>query len=62
MKSFYPLIIEQLRAHGFHQIAGGKGSHEKWRRGSTILTVPFSCKSRHTANGIMRDAGISKRF
>lgn len=62
MNGYYALIIEQLRRHGFTLIKGGKGSHEKWCKGRTILIVPFSCQSRHTANGIMKDAGIRHRF
>jgi predicted RNA binding protein YcfA (HicA-like mRNA interferase family) len=62
VNGYYELITKALREQGFSRIPGGKGSHEKWQKGDVILIVPFSCKSRHTANGIMKDAGISKRF
>lgn len=42
----------------------GKGSHEIWL--SPIVqrhvTVPINCVSRHTANAVLRQAGLSKRF
>ena len=60
--SFYKGIIAQLSGAGFTQVPGGKGSHEKWRGpDGTVVTVPRS-KSRHTANTIMKDAGLDHRF
>jgi len=60
---FYPDLSRLLRAAGWARIAGGKGSHERWRHETSgrILTVPRT-KSRHTANDILRDAGLPKAF
>jgi predicted RNA binding protein YcfA (HicA-like mRNA interferase family) len=62
-KDFYLEIAKILRAAGWHQIDGGKGSHEKWRFGETgrVVTVPKS-KSRHTANEVLKQAGLTKKF
>ncbi|MGZ8362816.1 MAG: type II toxin-antitoxin system HicA family toxin [Caulobacteraceae bacterium] len=52
-----------LRAAGFQLEKGGKGSHEKWRhpgRGVTV-TVPRT-KNRHTANKVLKQAGLPKAF
>ncbi|MYJ75973.1 MAG: type II toxin-antitoxin system HicA family toxin [Gammaproteobacteria bacterium] len=48
---------------GFKRTPGGKGSHEKWRSTASgrRLIVPRNLKSRHTANGILGDAGSDKR-
>jgi len=49
--------------HGCWRVDGGKGSHEKWRspiNGRTV-TVPRS-KSRHTANSVLKELGIGKKF
>lgn len=62
MNGFYADIIRELRAAGFHQVQGGKGSHEKWALGSTVVIVPHGSKSRHTANSVMKSAGLTKRF
>ncbi|GJL97846.1 MAG: addiction module toxin, HicA family protein [Hyphobacterium sp.] len=62
-EGFYKQIISQLKKAGFQRAKGGKGSHEKWIApdGSRVL-VPQSSKSRHTANSIMKDAGIDHKF
>jgi predicted RNA binding protein YcfA (HicA-like mRNA interferase family) len=62
VNGYYDQIIEQLRKYGYSKLSGGKGSHEKWGKGSVILIVPFNCQSRHTANSIMKDAGIRHKF
>lgn len=62
MKGYYELIVKALRERGFSRMGGGKGSHEKWSDGRLTVIVPFNCYSRHTANGIMKDAGIKTRF
>jgi hypothetical protein len=41
----------------------GKGSHEIWATEKGVsVTVNHCCKSRHTANSIMKAANISHRF
>lgn len=53
-----------LRESGFAYSHNAKGSHEKWVhpvRGVAIL-LPRNLYSRHTANGILKDAGIQKKF
>lgn len=62
MNGYYALIIEALRKQGFSLARSGKGSHEIWAKGSVSTTVPFNCPSRHTANGIMKQAGIDHKF
>jgi predicted RNA binding protein YcfA (HicA-like mRNA interferase family) len=62
-KDFYPDIVKLLRAAGWRQIPDGKGSHEKWQNHSSgrVVTVPRS-KSRHTANDVLKQAGLPKAF
>jgi predicted RNA binding protein YcfA (HicA-like mRNA interferase family) len=62
MNGYYELIIKALKEQGFFRIEGGKGSHEKWTNGRHIAIVPFSTKSRFTANQILKDAGSKQRF
>jgi hypothetical protein len=41
----------------------GKGDHDIWRTPEgKRLVVPVRIKSRHTANGILKDAGLPKAF
>ena len=63
-EGFYNVVVEELARLGFHRAKGGKGSHEKWRSGSTGkgLIVPRNLKSRHTANSILKNAGSDRRI
>ena len=62
-KDFYPQLIALLYAAGWRLVANAKGSHEKWRHPDQphAITVPRS-KSRHTANEILKQAGLPKAF
>ena len=42
----------------------GKGGHEIWRSAETgkRVTIDVNCRKRHTANKILRDAGLPKAF
>lgn len=62
-KDFYPELTALLFAAGWRRAENAKGSHEKWRHPhkSYVITVPRS-KSRHTANTILKQAGLPKAF
>jgi predicted RNA binding protein YcfA (HicA-like mRNA interferase family) len=63
MGNYYDELVAILRAHGCRRLDGGKGSHEKWFspiNGRTVI-VPRS-KSRHTANEVLKQAGLGKTF
>lgn len=62
MNGYEKLVKEQLRLHGWAFFRSGKGSHEVWAKGEQRVSVNHACKSRHTANQIMKDAGIKHRF
>ncbi|HRD46478.1 MAG TPA: type II toxin-antitoxin system HicA family toxin [Caulobacter sp.] len=61
--NFYPDLVRLLAEAGWVRVPGGKGSHEKWRHpdlNKTII-VPHA-RSRHTANGVLKQAGLPKAF
>jgi predicted RNA binding protein YcfA (HicA-like mRNA interferase family) len=63
MPTYYDELVKIMVEHGCVRVPGGKGSHEKWRspiNGRTV-TVPRS-KSRHTANEVLKQLGIGKKF
>lgn len=62
-KDFYRELSKLLTDAGWSRVDGGKGSHEKWvqARGGRIVIVPRS-KSRHTANEVLKQAGLPKVF
>ena len=53
-----------LREHGCEFVRAGKGDHEVWR--SPHAAMPFAVDgkimSRHTANAILKQAGIKAKF
>lgn len=62
-KDFYPELAGLLVAAGWYRSDGAKGSHEKWRHPDRphAIIVPRS-KSRHTANAVLKQAGLPKAF
>ncbi|MDA8149513.1 MAG: type II toxin-antitoxin system HicA family toxin [Nitrospiraceae bacterium] len=64
MPDFAPELIRILREHGCTFVRPGKGDHAIWFSPITNRHFPMDSriKSRHTANGILKQAGISKKF
>ncbi|MEI7604279.1 MAG: type II toxin-antitoxin system HicA family toxin [bacterium] len=62
--SLYSELTRQLRDANCLPIRQGKGSHEIWFSPITGVTfsVPVTIKSRHTANDILKQAGLQKYF
>ena len=58
------VLREILKSHGCQFIRHGKGDHDIWYSPitGTHVTVDGKIKSRHTANEIMKQSGISYRF
>jgi predicted RNA binding protein YcfA (HicA-like mRNA interferase family) len=61
--NFYPELTILLIAAGWRPVTNAKGGHEKWRHPDQphVVIVPRS-KSRHTANTILKQAGLPKAF
>lgn len=63
MNGFEKDVKRILGEHGWYFLRGAKGSHEYWvKAGYKAITVPHNCKSRHTANAIMKSAKIKYKF
>ncbi|WP_369942756.1 type II toxin-antitoxin system HicA family toxin [Xanthomonas medicagonis] len=62
MNGYEKQVKEILRKNGWQFLRHGKGSHDIWTNGKHCVSVNHVCKSRHTANSIMKEAGISHRF
>jgi len=60
----YPKLTELLSAAGCFFDRQGKGSHEIWYSPITRkkFSVPYTIISKHTANGILKQAGMEKVF
>ena len=61
---YYVQLRTILRNHGCTLARQAKGSHEIWYSPITKIpvTISVTVNSRHTANGILKQAGIDKRF
>jgi hypothetical protein len=64
MVSYTPKLKDVLRAHGCRYDRPGRGDHEIWYSPITQRYFPVDQKilSRHTANGVPKQAGIPKQF
>ena len=64
MADYRPEVVKCLRANGCYFKRQGKGDHQLWFSPITnrIFPVDGEIKSRHTANGIMKQAGIRHHF
>jgi len=60
---FYRPLIKILKENGCHYVRPGKGSHEIWYSpiSKRTFTVPRA-KRAATANGVLKDAGLTKAF
>jgi predicted RNA binding protein YcfA (HicA-like mRNA interferase family) len=56
-------LHQLLKKAGCTQVRPG-GKHEIWQSPITgkTFTMPRNCKVKHTANNILKDAGIDERF
>jgi len=63
MNGYEKQVKAILTANGWKLLRPGKGSHEFWgKENNKSVTVPHGCKSRHTANAIMKEAKINHKF
>ncbi|MCL2519902.1 MAG: type II toxin-antitoxin system HicA family toxin [Spirochaetaceae bacterium] len=64
MNGYEKLVKAILLKNGCYFVRSSKGSHETWHSPITHknFTVPHTIKPRHTANKIMKDAGINHKF
>jgi hypothetical protein len=64
VRGYYAQIIAALRAANCVYRRAGKGDHEIWYSPITGRTfaVDRGSLSRHTANAVMKQAGIDKKF
>jgi predicted RNA binding protein YcfA (HicA-like mRNA interferase family) len=64
MADYYRDVIRYLRDAGYEFKRPGRGDHEIWwhpRTGARV-TVDRKLRSKHTANEILKDAGLPKAF
>jgi predicted RNA binding protein YcfA (HicA-like mRNA interferase family) len=64
MANLYRDLTKILSRNGFDFLRSGKGDHEIWLNKETgkKATVDAGITSRHTANEILKKAGLPKAF
>jgi len=64
MADYAPAIRKILLQNGCHLERQGSGDHEIWYSPMTNRRFPVDSKikSRHTANGILKQAGLPKEL
>ena len=63
MNGYEKEVKKILKKYGWKFIRAAKGSHEYWGKdGCKAVTVPHNCKSKFTANAIMKEAEINYKF
>ncbi len=64
VQGFYSQLGKLLKSHGCTFVRMGKGDHEIWHSpiSNRNLTVDRGVMSRHTANAVLKEAGIKQRL
>ena len=64
MNSYTPALKKILKENGCFFVRKGRGDHEIWESPISRNRFPVDndIKSRHTANGVLKQAGIPKAF
>jgi predicted RNA binding protein YcfA (HicA-like mRNA interferase family) len=64
MGDFAPELKTLLQEAGCYRVRRGKGDHEIWFSPATERNFVVDSKilSRHTANGVLKQAGLRKHF
>jgi hypothetical protein len=64
LNDFYPAVRALLLAAGCHAVRKGRGDHQIWSspHSDRPFTVDSKIKSRHTANAVLKQAGLPKAF
>jgi predicted RNA binding protein YcfA (HicA-like mRNA interferase family) len=61
---FYPQLRALLLQHGCRLVRQGKGSHEFWESpiSGARFPVAVTVNTRHTANAVLKEAGITQKL
>ena len=64
MAEYEKRVRQIMKAEGCRFLRHGKGDHDVWLNPANgeQATVPVKIKSRHTANGILKQLGIPFKF
>ncbi len=61
MAGYERRILKLLKRNGFSVKRNPRGSHVIWGKDNINVSVPAKIKKRHTANEILKKAGINEK-
>ena len=61
MAGYEKQVTSHLKRGGFSKERNPRGSHVIWSNGDIEVSVPAKIRKRHTANGILKVAGIDAK-
>ena len=61
MVAYEKKVIAILKREGFSKERNPRGSHVIWSNSVIEVSVPAKIRKRHTANGILKEAGIDTK-
>ena len=62
MAGYEKKVQNLLKQQGYFMERRPRGSHDIWSNGEIEVSVPSKIKKRHTANAILKEAGISDKL
>ena len=62
MAGYERKIVKLLKQRGYVLERRPRGSHDIWSKDGLEITVPAKINKRHTANGILKEAGLSTKL
>ena len=62
MAGYEKTVKKKLKSSGYGPERNPRGSHVIWSNGNTAVSVPTKIGSRHTANAILKEAGIDEKL
>ena len=64
MAEYEKKVRQELKMHGCHFVRRGKGDHDIWYSplANRNVSVDGKIYSRHSANAILKEAGINHKF
>ncbi len=64
MADFYRAVTRILRKHNCYMRRQAKGDHEYWYSpiNGICFPIPSKLNNKHTANGILKQAGINEKL
>jgi hypothetical protein len=62
MNGYFSRVVGLLKRNNYFFLGKGSGKYEVWRKFSHDVIVPNQCASHHTANGVLKAAGIHFSF